>query len=118
MIGDNGSEMPSSDGAFEQASRNTLALNPLIGVRGKDLLDGAAVLVRAMINEPKVAVDEWGAFLRELTDIARGKSERTPVAGDKRFADPVWKSSPLHGGLLKAYLAWGSALDALSAKAA
>jgi polyhydroxyalkanoate synthase subunit PhaC len=111
MTGNDGREAPSSDSAFEQASRNTLALNPLIGVRGKDLMDGAAVLVRAMINEPKVAADEWGAFLGELTDIALGKSERTPAAGDKRFSDPAWKSSPLHGGLLKAYLAWGSALD-------
>jgi polyhydroxyalkanoate synthase len=111
MIGDKGPETPSSDSAFEQASRNTLALNPLIGVRGKDLLDGAAVLVRAMFNEPKAAADEWGAFLRELTDIAQGESERTPAGGDKRFADPAWKSSPLHSGLLKAYLAWSSALD-------
>ena len=111
MIGENRPETPSSDSAFEQASRNTLALNPLIGVRGKDLLDSAAVLVKAMVNEPKVAVDEWGAFLRELTDIARGKSERAPQAGDKRFSDPAWKSSPLHGGLLKSYLAWSSALD-------
>jgi polyhydroxyalkanoate synthase subunit PhaC len=108
MIGDS---LPPSDGAFEQASRNTLALNPLIGLRGKDLLDGAAFLVGAMMKEPTVAVDEWGAFLHELGDIAQGKSERTPEAGDKRFSDPAWKSSPLHGGLLKTYLAWSSALD-------
>jgi polyhydroxyalkanoate synthase len=111
MIGDNRPETPSADNAFEQAARNTLALNPLIGVRGKDLLDGASVLVKAMFNEPKVAAREWGAFLKELADIAQGKSERAPEAGDKRFVDPAWKNSPLHGGLLKAYLAWGSALD-------
>jgi polyhydroxyalkanoate synthase len=105
----NGQDSP--NGAFEQASRNTLALNPLVGMRAKDLLDGAAVLVKAMVNEPKVAADEWVGFLRELTDIARGKSESAPEAGDKRFSDPAWKSSPVHGGLLKAYLAWGSALN-------
>src|SRR3984957_15943351 len=101
MIGDERPETPSSDTAFEKASRNTLALNPLIGVRGKDLLDGAAVLVRAMVNEPKVAADEWGAFFRELTDIAQGESERTPAGGDKRFAGPPWKGEPLHSGLRK-----------------
>ena len=63
MISDNSPEPPSSDGVFEQASRNTLALNPLVGMRGKDLLDSAAVLVKAMINEPKVAADEWVSFL-------------------------------------------------------
>jgi polyhydroxyalkanoate synthase len=111
MIRDNSPELPSSDGVYEQASRNTLALNPLVGMRGKDLLDSAAVLVKAMINEPKVAADEWTSFLGELTDIARGKSERAPEAGDKRFSDSAWKSSPLHSGLLKTYLAWGAALD-------
>ena len=50
-------------------------------------------------------------MLRELTDIARGKSERAPEPGDKRFSDPAWKSSSLHSGLLKTYLAWGAALD-------
>jgi polyhydroxyalkanoate synthase len=95
----------------EQASRHTLALNPLVGLRGKDLLDGAGVFFKAMINEPQVAADKWLTLVGELTGIVSGKSERAPEQGDKRFADPTWKTSPLHSGLLKAYLAWGEALD-------
>ena len=95
----------------EQASRHTLALNPLVGLRGKDLLDSAGIFFKAMVNEPRVAADKWLSFVGELTDIASGKSDRAPQPGDKRFADPTWKTSPLHGGLLKAYLAWGEALD-------
>jgi polyhydroxyalkanoate synthase len=111
MSDENRSEAQKTDSMSEQASRNTLALNPLVAFRGKDLLDSAGIFFKAMINEPRVAADQWLSFVGELTDIASGKSERTPGAGDKRFADPTWKTSPLHGGLLKAYLAWGEALD-------
>src|SRR5258707_2152674 len=106
-------EVPSSDGISEQASRNTLALNPLVGITGQDLADSAGVLFKAMVNEPKVAAEQWLSFLGELGAIAGGKSERVPKAGDRRFSDPTWKESGLHSGLLKAYLAWGEAVSGL-----
>ena len=108
---ENRSEAQKTDGMSEQASRNTLALNSLVAFRGKDLLDSAGIFFKAMINEPRVATDQWLSFVGELTDIVNGKSERAPQVGDKRFADPTWKTSPVHSGLLKAYLAWGEALD-------
>ena len=109
----NRAEAPSADGISEAAARNTLALNPLVGIRGQDLADSAGILLKAMINEPKVATEQWFSFLAELGEIASGKSERTPKAGDRRFSDPTWKESQLHSGLLKAYLAWGDAVSHL-----
>lgn len=97
----------------EAASRNTLALNPLVGIQGQDLIEGAGILFKAVINEPKVATEQWLSFVGELGSIAAGKSERAPKAGDKRFADPTWKESSLHSGLLKAYLALGEAVNGL-----
>ena len=97
----------------EEASRNTLALNPLVGIQGQDLVDSAGILFKAIINEPKVATEQWLAFVGELGSIVAGKSERAPKAGDKRFSDPTWKESALHSGLLKAYLAWGEAVNGL-----
>jgi polyhydroxyalkanoate synthase len=97
----------------EEASRNTLALNPLVAIQGQDLLDSAGILFKAVINEPRVAAEQWLAFVGELGSIVAGKSERVPKAGDKRFSDPTWKESSLHSGLLKAYLAWGEAVNAL-----
>jgi polyhydroxyalkanoate synthase len=111
MSTENRSEAQSSDNMSEQASRHTLALNPLVGFRGQDLLDSAGIFFKAMVNEPTVAADQWLSFVGELTDIASGKSERAPAPGDKRFADPTWKTSPVHSGLLKAYLAWGEAVN-------
>jgi polyhydroxyalkanoate synthase len=101
---------------FEDASRNTLALNPLVGIQGQDLVDSAGILFRAVMNEPKVATEQWLSFLGELGSIVAGKSERAPKAGDKRFSDPTWKESSLHGSLLKAYLAWGEAVNGLVEK--
>ena len=95
----------------DQAARNTLALNPLVGLRGQDLLDGAAIVLKAVTNEPAVAARQWLWFISELGKIAAGQSERSPATGDKRFADATWKTSNLHRSLLQAYLAWGSAVD-------
>ncbi|MGO4714337.1 alpha/beta fold hydrolase [Bradyrhizobium sp. 2TAF24] len=96
---------------FEQASRHTLALNPLVSLRSEDLLQSAGILLKAMVNEPKVASEQWMSFLGELGEVMGGRSERQPEAGDKRFADPTWANSGVHSRLLKAYLAWGHALD-------
>ena len=101
------------EGISEDASRNTLALNPLVGIRGQDLVDSAGILFKAMVNEPKVATEQWLSFLGELGSIVAGKSERAPKAGDRRFSDPAWKESALHSGMLKAYLAWGDAVSGL-----
>jgi polyhydroxyalkanoate synthase len=101
------------EGISEDASRNTLALNPLVGIRGQDLVDSAGVLFKAIVNEPKVATEQWLSFLGELGAIAAGKSERAPKAGDKRFSDATWKESALHSGMLKAYLAWGDAVSGM-----
>jgi polyhydroxyalkanoate synthase len=113
MSSDNPGPAPSSADITEEASRNTLALNPLLGIRDEDLAESAGILFKAVMNEPKVATEQWLSFIGELGSIAAGKSERAPKPGDKRFSDPSWKGSSLHDGLLKAYLAWGEAVNGL-----
>jgi len=107
---------PSADDISEEASRNTLALNPLVGISGQDLIDSAGVLFKAVVNEPKVAAEQWLSFVGELATIVGGNSDRAPKAGDRRFSDATWKESGLHSGLLKAYLAWGDAVNGLVEK--
>jgi polyhydroxyalkanoate synthase len=111
MSTENREPIPSIEAISEDASRNTLALNPLVGITGQDLADSAGVLFKAIVNEPKVAAEQWLSFLGELGSIVAGKSERAPQAGDKRFSDATWKESTLHSGMLKAYLAWGDAVS-------
>jgi polyhydroxyalkanoate synthase subunit PhaC len=111
MNTENREQIPPMERISEDASRNTLALNPLVGIRGQDLVDSAGILFKAIVNEPKVAAEQWLSFLGELGSIAAGNSERAPQAGDRRFSDATWKESMLHSGMLKAYLAWGDAVS-------
>src|SRR5271156_16170 len=100
-----------SDSLSEEAAGATLALNPLVGVSGRDLMESASILLKAVVNEPTVAAGQWLSFIGELGSIGAGRSDRTQAPGDKRFADATWKSSAPHRGLLQAYLAWGDAIN-------
>jgi polyhydroxyalkanoate synthase subunit PhaC len=102
---------PQPESLSEDAARNTLALNPLIGLRGKDLMDSAAILLKAAVSEPTVAAGQWLSFLGELGGIGVGASDRAAQPGDKRFADATWKNSAAHRRLLQGYLAWGDAIN-------
>ena len=116
MNTENREQIPPMERISEDATRNTLALNPLVGIRGQDLVDSAGILFKAVTNEPRVGTEQWLSFIGELGSIIAGKSERAPKAGDKRFSDPAWKDSSLHSSLLKAYLAWGEAVNGLVEK--
>src|SRR5262245_14620548 len=94
----------------DQAAQHTLAANPLVGVRGRDILDSACVLLGQMMSNPGLAVREYLSFLGELGRIATGRSELAPDAADKRFADPAWKESVAYRALAQCYMAWGGAL--------
>src|SRR6516162_5174219 len=95
----------------EQAAQNTLAANPLVGVRLEDILDSTRLLVGQVLSSPGLAAREYFRFLGELGRIATGGSELTPDAKDKRFADTAWKESAVYRALAQCYLAWGGALN-------
>src|SRR5215831_2390028 len=94
----------------EQAAQHTLAANPLIGVRGEDILDSTRLLLAHMIRNPVAAAQQYLTFLGELGRIAAGASELAPDAKDRRFADPAWKESLAYRALAQGYLAWSNAL--------
>jgi len=81
MSTDNRSPASSTVEISEEASRNTLALNPLVGIQGQDLVDSAGILFRAFMNEPKVATEQWLSFVGELGSIVAGKSETCAEGG-------------------------------------
>jgi polyhydroxyalkanoate synthase len=101
----------SSDEVLEQAAQHTLAANPLVGVRGRDILDSARALLGHMMSKPGIAAQQYLSFLGELGRIVTGASELAPDAKDKRFADPAWKESGAYRALAQCYLAWGRSLN-------
>jgi polyhydroxyalkanoate synthase subunit PhaC len=94
----------------EQAAAYTLAANPLVGVRGEDLVASARLLLGEMLNNPAVAVRQSMALVAELGRIATGRSALAPDPKDRRFADPAWKDNTAYRALAQSYLAWGNAL--------
>src|SRR5262249_40461288 len=94
----------------EQAAQHTLAANPLVGVRGKDILDSARVLLGRIVSSPGAATRVYLSFLGDLGRIATGGSTLAPDAGDRRFADPAWAESAAYRALAQCWLAWGDAL--------
>jgi polyhydroxyalkanoate synthase len=96
-----------------QAAQHTLAANPLVGVRGQDIIEAAHILFAQMARNPSVAARQYLSLLGELGRIASGGSELAPDDKDRRFTDPAWKESAAYRALAQCYLAWGHALNRL-----
>src|SRR5262247_2465500 len=109
---DPAAETPDND-IRERAGQHTLAANPLVGVRGQDILDSARVFLGGVMSNPRVVAQQYLSLLGELGRIATGSSELAPDPKDKRFADPAWRESVLYRSLAQCYLAWGGALSRL-----
>jgi polyhydroxyalkanoate synthase len=111
MAGESAQTVTSDRDIREQAVEHTLAANPLVGVRGSDIVDSARVLLGQLASHPTVAAQQYLSFLGELGRIVTGGSELAPDPKDKRFADPAWTESFAYRALAQAYLAWGGALN-------
>ncbi|HZX52644.1 MAG TPA: class II poly(R)-hydroxyalkanoic acid synthase, partial [Pseudomonas sp.] len=95
-----------NDDLKRQASENTLGLNPVIGISGRDLLTSARLVLRQAIKQPFHSAKHVAHFGMELKNVMFGQSELKPEDGDRRFADPAWSQNPLYKRYLQTYLAW------------
>jgi polyhydroxyalkanoate synthase subunit PhaC len=100
-----------NDAASDEPGRTTLALNPIIGLRGADLIGAAEVAMRALVTQPAVAAASWMNFVGGLAKIVSGQADEKPDPRDKRFADPTWTKSKAHAALWQTYAALGSAAN-------
>ncbi|UVJ44380.1 class II poly(R)-hydroxyalkanoic acid synthase [Pseudomonas sp. LS1212] len=89
-----------------QASEHTLGLNPVIGLRGKDLLTSARMVLRQAIKQPLHSAKHVAHFGVELKNVFFGKSGLQPAGDDRRFLDPAWSQNPLYRRYMQTYLAW------------
>lgn len=95
-----------NDDLQRQASENTLGLNPVIGLRRKDLLSSARMVLRQAIKQPLHSAKHVAHFGLQLKDVIFGKSGLQPDSDDRRFSDPAWSQNPLYRRYLQTYLAW------------
>ena len=96
-----------------EASHNTLAINPLIGLSRGDVGRAAKSLLKIVGSAPRSSAAHLRHYLGELASVVRGRSELAPDPKDRRFADPAWKSNALYARLMQTYLATHKELAAL-----
>ncbi|WP_439574606.1 alpha/beta fold hydrolase [Phreatobacter sp.] len=112
----NAPDRPLAEQIAEDASRNTLALNPLVGVRTEELIGAARTLVGALAAQPQIVAQQWMDFVKEMGRIVTGQSEVAPDPKDKRFADPAWQANAFHRTLMQSYTAWAKTVHEAVAK--
>ena len=103
------------DRIAEVASRSTLAINPLIGVRLSDFGAAAQVLVDSTLTQPVLAARHWGRYAVEFGKVVAGRSDKGHDEKDKRFAHPAWRSNPLLKRLTQLHAATGEELGSFIA---
>ena len=96
----------SNDDLPRQASEHTLGLNPVVGLRRKDLLTTARTVLTQAIKQPFHSAKHVAHFGLELKNVLLGKSTLVPDNDDRRFVDPAWSQNPLYRRYLQTYLAW------------
>jgi len=86
------------------AAENILGPNPVVGVRGKDILETLRKLGRQALSQPHEVLAHGFTFAAEASRILGGASELAPDRKDRRFQDPTWRENDfyLHG--LQLYL--------------
>src|SRR5690606_26762118 len=90
----------------QQAAESTLALNPGIGLRTKDILASARMVLSQAIRQPGHCARHAARLGLELGSVLLGNSSLQPEPEDRRFLDPAWKDNPLYKRYLQTYLAW------------
>ncbi|MEL7462812.1 MAG: alpha/beta fold hydrolase [Pseudomonadota bacterium] len=104
-MADKKTNSPAKDIA-ESAAENTLALNPLVGLRGQDMVAAGANVMRTLASQPQMLTKQWMGFASEMGSIMMGRSEMAPARGDRRFADEGWSKNGVNKALMQAYLKW------------
>jgi len=102
---------PAQEALIEGAAQNALAVNPLIGVRSKEVLAAATKLLGQLARHPRMLSGEYAKLMGEYASIVTGRSTLAPAQGDRRFADSAWSENAVFKRLLQSYLALGKTLD-------
>src|SRR5882672_4181058 len=61
-------------GLVAEASHNTLAINPLVGLSSADVAGAARSLLKVMGKAPGKTAVHYGHYLKELATVVKGKS--------------------------------------------
>jgi polyhydroxyalkanoate synthase subunit PhaC len=98
---------------FDSVDPPVLGANPFVGLSRQQVAAALGRVMQRMAVEPGVVVADAFDVAHQLVEVLVGRSDVTPVAGDKRFTHPSWASNPLYRRLLQAYLVEARAVSGL-----
>ncbi len=101
-----GKKNKNAEDIAKNAAENTLALNPIVGIRSQDLMAAGTNVMRAMMEQPAVLTKEWMSFAAEFGKIVTNSSDIQPSPKDRRFADTAWQNNNISKALMQSYIAW------------
>lgn len=100
-----------TDNLGEKAAETPTALNPIIGIRGRDLVKSLGVVMAHAARQPAPFARHFANYSKDLLEIVSGKSEIAPEKRDRRFQDPTWKYNPVYKYSLQSWLAMRKGLE-------
>ena len=106
-------QRPERENVAESAVGALLGPNPFVGFTGRDVFRVIQWISEHAALQPRVVMEQQAALVRELIGVLAGQSTRAPEAGDRRFLDPTWSTSPFYRAWMQGYLAWRGSLHAL-----
>src|SRR4029453_11192151 len=106
-------QRPERENVAESAVGALLGPNPFVGFTGQHVYRVIQWIGEHAALPPGVVMEQQAALVRELIGVLAGQSTRVPEAGDRRFQDPTWSTSPLYRAWMQGYLAWRHNLHAL-----
>src|SRR6266581_2006156 len=87
-----------------EAAEHILGPNPVVGLRGKDLVQTFGMLARQALRQPYQVLAHGFTFAAEAARILGGASELAPDPKDRRFQDATWRENGLYQRGLQLYL--------------
>src|SRR5262249_27566791 len=87
--------------------------NPFVGLTGRDVFRVIEWIGERVMAQPGAVMEQQAALVRELIGVLAARSTLAPEAGDRRFQDPTWSTSPLYRAWMQGDLAWRRSLHGL-----
>ena len=98
-------------GVGKGAVKNTIALNPIIGLTDEDILGTLDLLSRQAVIQPALIPKYVKSYLGDMFNILTGQSPYELDPRDNRFKDTAWQTNPVYSRLLQTWLAWKKGMN-------
>lgn len=82
------------------------------GINGQGVLRTLGLMLARVLDNPGTLAEHYAAFAQLALAASRQELDLEADPADRRFKDPLWRTSPVHRMLLQLYLAWRRTLGA------